>query len=261
MARPTCAQLLPGVLAALAFILSLFGSVYCKFLTFEATEGNSDNDTPALYFGIWYYQFWTVQQNNIQGTVILETCENYPDGMMYMDAKWKSARAFSALALIIGGVVTFWTILAWCLYPSKRTLQMGGILYMLVCLFQGLTLLFLDSNACHNNTLMKNIQENDNEDNGANVTYSSSCSMAAGARCAIAATVFWFLAAVAALKVDPPVRDPITVETHAVTFTKTTGPDGTTMVSENVVKGQPISVGEQHKNIENVEQQPMEQPV
>ena len=66
--------------------------------------------------------------------------------------------------------------------------------------------------------------------------------MAVGGKCNIAATVLWFLAAIAAFKVEPPQREPITTQTQDVTYTKTTNPDGTVVVTENVVKGTPVEV-------------------
>ena len=69
--------LLPGLIASLAFILSVFGSIYCKFVSF--TDQNNTDIT--LNFGIWYYQSWGVYDSAVQGTVVLETCVNYGDGM------------------------------------------------------------------------------------------------------------------------------------------------------------------------------------
>jgi len=51
----------------------------CKFLQFTDTNNNL-----TLSFGIWYYQSWGVYDSAVQGTVILETCENYPDGTYYI---------------------------------------------------------------------------------------------------------------------------------------------------------------------------------
>ena len=138
--------------------------------------------------------------------------------------------------------MTFYAGLSCCFYPSKITYQLFGMLYMLCVLFQGLTLLFIDSKACHDNSLIPTLQQQAS-DLGVDLTYATSCTMGAGAKCSIAATVLWFMAAIAAMKVDPPVRPPITVENQTVTYTKTTGADGTTIVSENVVKGTPIVVG------------------
>lgn len=237
MARPTFASTMPSIIAATAFVLSMFAGVYCHFISFSTTDDGSKPVT--LNFGIWYYQGWSIVQSNVQGTVILESCFHYPDGTNY-DSQWRSAMAFSVMVLIIGGVTTFWALLAGCLYPSRAAYKTGCLIYLLCCLFQGLTLLMLDSNACNNNSLIAGLQE---QLPNSSLSFQSSCSMAAGAKCSIAATVLWFVAAVAAMKVDPPQRSPITTQTHDVTYTRTTAADGTTIVTENVVKGDPVVAG------------------
>jgi len=233
---------LPGVLAAAAFIVTLFGGVYCKFLSFTPDIDGAD-DSITLNFGIWYYQSWAIVESPTQGTLLMQTCFSYPEGTVY-DAKWKSAMAFSTMALIIGGVLAFWSLLAGCFYPAKNTYLAAGCIYMVCALFTGLSLLLLDSNACSstNNSVMTQLQEL-----SAIVDYvfPESCSMGVGAKCTIAATVMWFVAALAAIVVEPPQRPPITTETHEVTYTKTTGQDGAAVVSETVVKGEPIPVGGQ----------------
>ena len=236
-------SLLPAVFATAAFVLAWFGGIWCKFLSFTSLDDATGNGPPqpiTLNFGIWYFQWYEVVDTAVQGTVILESCVAYPDSVA-IDSKWKSARAFSTMALILGGVATFWSLLAGCLYPSKRTYRLGGMTYLLSCLFQGLSLLLLDSNACHDNDMLALLQQQMPE---INLLFPSSCSMAQGAKCTIAATVFWFVAGLVAMKVDPPRRGPVTQETHDVTYTRTTNPeDGTTMVTETVVKGEPIVVG------------------
>eukprot|EP00804_Cyclotella_cryptica_P024263 CCRYP_012543-RA/>CCRYP_012543-RA protein AED:0.32 eAED:0.32 QI:243/1/1/1/1/1/3/1091/255 len=247
MARASFLFMAPGLLGALAFILSGFGGVYCKFLSHISTGGLEQPIT--INSGIWYYQGYAIVNTTVQGTVVLETCNNYPDNV-YIDPKWKSARAFATMALIIGGCVTFWGLLAGCLYPNKAAYKLGGILMMLCCLFQGLTFLFLDSEACHNNSLTAALEQ---EISLINLTFEDSCVLAAGGKCAIAATILWFLAALSAFKVDPPKRSPVTTQTHDVTYTKTTNPDGTTVISENVVKGEPVVVGAPQANAESAE--------
>jgi len=238
MAQPTISSMLPGIIASFAFIVSLFAGVYCHFISFASTDGGDNPIT--LNFGIWYYQGWSVVNSNIQGEMVLESCFYYPDGIN-LDSKWRSAMAFSILTLVIGGVVTFWALLACCLFPSRGSYKAGGMAYLLCCLFQGLTLIFLDSNACHNNLMISELQQQ--VTGNVNVTFPSSCSMAEGAKCAIAGTVLWFVAAIVVLKVDPPERSPITQETQDVTYTQTTGADGTAVVSETFVKGEPVVVG------------------
>lgn len=121
----------PGLLGALAFIFSGFGGVYCKFISHTSTSGPEQPIT--VNSGIWYYQGYAFVNSTVQGTIVLETCNNYSDDV-YLDPKWKSARAFATMTLIIGGCVTFWGLLAGCLYPNKATYQLGGMLMMLCCL-------------------------------------------------------------------------------------------------------------------------------
>ena len=240
MAGLSFASMLPGIIATFAFIVSLFGGVYCKFISFATTDG-VEGSPITLFFGIWYYQGWSIVNSTTQGTMILETCYQYPEGTS-IDSKWKAARAFTIITLVTSGVLTFWALLAGCFHPSKQTYKTGGLVYLLCCLFQGLTLLFLDSSACHNNSLIPLLQE---ELPHANLTFQESCSMAAGANCAIAGTVLFFVAAIAALKVDPPTRGPLTQETQDVTYTRITGEDGAATVSETVLQGEPVPVGGQ----------------
>ena len=150
-----------------------------------------------------------------------------------IDSYWRTARAFSTMAIIIGGVVTFWALLAPCLSPSKRSFKTFGMAYMICCLFIGLSLLLLNSTACHDNNLIGKLSEQAaNSALNVELSFPESCSMGPGANCTIAAVVLWFVAGVASLRANPPAPEPITTQTHDVTYTKTTGEDGAAVVSE-----------------------------
>ena len=103
-----------------------------------------------------------------------------------IDSYWRCARAFSTMAIIIGGVITFWALLGPCFHAGKGSYKTGGMAYMLCCLFMGLSLLLLNSNACHDNNLMTTVVE---QTPNVNLSFPSSCSMGPGAKCTIAATV------------------------------------------------------------------------
>ena len=90
------------------------------------------------------------------------------------------------MAIIIGGVITFWALLGPCFHAGKGSYKTGGMAYMLCCLFMGLSLLLLNSNACHDNNLMTTVVD---QTPNVNLSFSSSCSMGPGAKCTIAATV------------------------------------------------------------------------
>eukprot|EP00985_Skeletonema_marinoi_P030770 scaffold33799_cov93-Skeletonema_marinoi.AAC.1 len=157
----------------------------------------------------------------------MESCNYYPDNSVIIDTKWRSARAFSALTIIIGGLVTFWL---------------------------GLTLLLMTSNACYNNGMVE-LSATALQNSLINFSgeFPTTCTMAGGGKATIAAVVMWFLAALASLKVEPPQRDPITVESHDITYTKNQQADGTQVVTETVVKGTPVPVAAANNN-ETVEE-------
>lgn len=108
------------------------------------------------------------------------------------------------------------------------------MIFLFCCLCQGLTLLFLDSSACKNNSYVNDLE------NTAGATFEDECSMALGARSNIASTCLWFVAGALMLCImKPPQRPPREpAETQTVTYTKTEQPDGTQVVTEEVVKGQ-----------------------
>lgn len=237
--------MLPGILAAIAFILSIIGGAWCEFISFTA-EDDSTADPVTLSFGIFNYLGYSTRDTILRGTVTMESCNVYPDDTVEIDTRWRSARAFSGLTIIIGGVVTFWVLLSWCargVHRAKSLLRCAGMMYMLCCLFQGLTLLFLTSNACNNNGMVGlTASALTNLPADFSGEFPSTCAMASGGKATIAATVLWFAAALAALYVDPPISDPITVESQNVTYTKNKQADGTDVVTEMVVKGEPVPV-------------------
>ena len=241
--------MLPGILAVIAFILSIFGGAWCKSISFTADEDDSTADPVTLSFGIFNYLGYSTRDTISGGTMTTESCNVYPDNTVEIDTKWRSARAFSGLTIIIGGVVTFWVLLSWCargVHRAKSLLRCAGMMYMICCLFQGLTLLFLTSNACNNNGMvgltasaLTNLPVNFSGE------FPSTCTIASGGKSTIAATVLWFMAALTALHVDPTLSDrniTITVESQNVTYTKNKQADGTDVVTEMVVKGEPVPV-------------------
>jgi hypothetical protein len=197
MDRSYCMPYFSGFMAFCAFIITLFGASYCNFLTFsQSVEGVED--PVVLHYGVWWYRGWAAVSTT-EGNYILEACFAYNDDVV-IDSKWKSARAFSTMALIIGGAASIWSLCAGCLHPSKRMFQASGAVYMLCCFFTGMTLLMLESNACKNNLNVKAFEE---AFRILDVDFQDSCSMGAGAKTTIAATVLWFAAAIASCKSEP----------------------------------------------------------
>ena len=146
--------------------------------------------TDQTKFGLWHYQ-----QQQTHGAA---SCRAYPDDIV-VDAFWLSARAFSIITVIFA---TFVFVLV--LYQeyhqykdgktNRKIDQFEATMYLLICTFHGLTLLFLasyvyiDSNELimelSNNTMPSDGTEHDLLDD-------HKCSLGEGAKLIIAATVLW----------------------------------------------------------------------
>jgi len=73
-----------------------------------------------------------------------------------------------------------------CSSDAGKTTGRVAPFYLLTAICQGLTLLFLNSQMCKDNSLLSE---------GTSVVWPESCSLGTGANCIISATVFWFAAA------------------------------------------------------------------
>jgi hypothetical protein len=223
---------IPILFATGAFFMGLLGNLYCETIGFESTTGSD-----TLTFGVWYHKgYETVTLEPDDRVVVTETCFQYPSGT-YFDAKWKTAKAFSIITPIIGGLVLFWSWLAPCWYVDQARWKKMGMIFVVMTLFQGLTLLLLGSNACKDNGLVDLLSQD-------GIDYNQVCSFAWGTKVNIAAVVFWFVAGVTMLTlVKPPTRPEHPTETQTVTYTQTEQPDGTKVVTEEVVKGEYVEPG------------------
>ena len=129
----------------------------------------------------------------------METCNHYPEAVN-IDPNWKAARAFSTLALIVGGILlvtrTFFTFIS----PEKRmTIRLEGLGYLTCCVCQGLSLLFLTSDACVDNYLINGTSQSQPL---LGFDFPDTCTLSSGSKCVIAAVVSWFLAAIATMRAN-----------------------------------------------------------
>ena len=205
--------------------------MYCKFLTNTLTTEFGQGRKLNLNYGIWTYQGFGIASTSDE-TVLFETCRPYPSET-YLDPKWNSAMAFSTMSIIIGGVTTLWTLFAMCgTTPSKNTFRTVGFILLFCCIvsvlnlniyhnsriltnlsssqFQGLTLLFLTSAACTDNALTSDLLEN-----MPLFQVEDTCTMSVSAKCTIAATVLWFVAALPTFMTGMPPLDKVEIEQNA----------------------------------------------
>jgi hypothetical protein len=249
-----CLHMIPALLSAFAFTTAALASFWCETVKFVPSE-DTPNSLPSLHFGIWYQRQTEVESievgDNVR-VVVRNTCVDYP-GSIDIDSSWKTARAFSVMALLIGGLVTFALVLAPCAYSyaGKGRWQSLAIFCLVVLpLFQGLTFLLFQSDACLENPVVSNIRNTEDQQQGLDF-YPDECEWDAGSSANVSAAVLWFVAGLAMLAVGAPRRpERPPPETQQVTYQHTENLDGTATVAETaVVKGTAISTEDPHSAV------------
>ena len=218
---------IPGIVACLALTLSFASSFWCETIKFVPVTGSGDNVLwPVRTLGPFFSKeivATTVTASGNTAYVLGHQCVNLPSSV-YLDPKWKTTQAFAIITAIIGGVALFWTCLSPCGNVSDRSWRMLGLVFLFCSITQGLTLLFLESNACKDNSMMDG------------VSYTGTCEWDWGTKTNISSVVFWFVAGILMVALIPPAKAPERPPPEMQTVTYTQNPDGT--VSETgVVKG------------------------
>lgn len=189
--RPSSALLglLTSVFTVVAFTLMWIGSFRCNFLKFTDQSGGSNPITRQ--FGIFSYQRWQWVISSSGGSYIYQSCYTYPDALQ-QDSAWKAAASFVILTILFSIILL---IVRCCVAVSSEELgskvpggRIAPVLYLLTGIFQGLTLLILNSKICTGNDLLDKWSM-------FYVEWPETCSISTGAKCIISATVFWLAAA------------------------------------------------------------------
>lgn len=180
-------SLLTALFALTAFILLLVTVLQCNFAKFI----DADDADVVREFGIYYYQAFSTVLTN-EGTYIVKACVEYP-ASVELDSSWKASRAFLVLAFILAVMILLFKLVLGCSsQPEKKGYTGLGkfvpLGYLLTAIFQGLSLLFLNSNACKNNNLISMEDQT--------IDWNDTCTISTGAKCFISATVVWFCAAI-----------------------------------------------------------------
>jgi hypothetical protein len=186
-------SLFSSIFAAVAFFLSWSSAFNCSYVNFSSIQDTDLN----IGFGLWSHNWYAISLP-LDNSFIFQTCITY--GSTPIDAPMKAARVFAIIALVLGGVFFFASLFSVSCFggrsDEKLTLTRSeGVAYLLVCLCQGLSLLLLNSTICTNNSLIADLQSTLNDREKIHIDFIENCSISKGARCCIAAIVFWFMAA------------------------------------------------------------------
>jgi hypothetical protein len=203
-----------------------------------------NEDIPSLYFGPWYQRetvITTVDTGGETKIFIHDICTKLSDGVD-IDSKWKTARAFSVMAPLFGGLLSIILWIAPCMgrFQDDKVWKQIAMLYcVIITLFQGLTfLIFMDGSACDANTPLYG-SSNSDTDALLEEVYPDGCEWGGGSTANAVSTGLWFLTGVAMIILGAPKEEPRPPpETQEVTYQRTENPDGSHTVNEvNVIKG------------------------
>ena len=192
----------------------------CRFIQFDLTTTNNSTTTTStitsqdfitVHFGIWSRQSVELYNYTASGNGYYQvsTCTNYNnDDNIDVDPSWMAARAFSTIVLILGGTSLLIALVTCCCvgnttnnkccYVPSNIDLMNGVIYLLISLLQGLTLIILSSQLCQNNGDITKMMEN-NGDVIIDNNFPEKCNISQGAKCIISATVLWFFAGIMSL--------------------------------------------------------------
>lgn len=230
----------PGILAFIAAVIGTAGNIYCE--TVQFTQQQDTTEPLILYGGVFTYR-----TNDVSNTPFVSdfSCKSYGNledssGFEYdIDAKTRATMAFSIITPILGGLaVVLACVGPCCTIPAPKWKAMGAI-FILSSIFQGITLLVLESSICLDNPALQYMESLD-----ANLrdTFPDTCEWYTGFYLNIVAVVLWFLAGVAAMVLPAPHVDPRQPQ-QTQTVTYQSNPDGTVQeTSVMVVKGTNVNL-------------------
>ena len=121
-----------GLLAFIGIFFSFYTTIWCEFVDIELPGGGTTS------FGPWRYKSFVLLVEEGSGNIWkVDTCSPISDSWD-LDAKWKLARASTIISPVmacLGGIA--------CYFRA----ELAAACLLLAALFQGLTFLFLESDA------------------------------------------------------------------------------------------------------------------
>ena len=197
---------MPAIIATMALVLSMVSQFYCDSVKFPVDDPISDL---ILHAGPWNYQTRaSVDYQNETYYVSVCASYNYLEEEYTVDAKTKTVRAFGILAFLVGMKgITIGYCVPCANHPTnhKQMWKTMGNIFILSCLFQGITLLLLRSSICLDNPVIQYVTDlADNNETPTQPQFPDECERSSGYNNSIAATCLWFGAGVLALRTPPP---------------------------------------------------------
>ncbi len=203
----TLSSSFPAIFAVAACTCSALFTFFCESVQVESTDAS----LPTVEFGLYTTKRYYIQEFPDNNYKVKAGCfyfdEDYP-----FDSKWKTARAFGVLTVVLGGLAIIASIFGPFCYPISESMwkAMAGLYMVILPLFQGLTFLMLRSELCSENSQIFDFMEGDY----------GGCQWNGGSTANVCGVILWFLAGAAMLFAGAPVRETSNkpAETQEVTY-------------------------------------------
>jgi hypothetical protein len=197
---------IPIIFGTIAMFMGTIANIGCASFQFT-----SDRDE-RLYVGLWSYRTSVAIEFN-NNVYIRAVCANYEyledeyDYEVDFDQKENSIRALGITAPVLGGIFCILVCISPCCPVKPALWKLGGLFAWIVCIFQGLTMMALESDICKNNPALgfvKYLQSEIFDDRDVLGEFPDECSWASGFRIGISSVVFWFIAGLSMLVLPAP---------------------------------------------------------
>ena len=201
------------LLGTLALFFTIFGNFWCEYAdsTLTVTSVNQGNSSDySVSHGIWNYRYSTFYATQGQGTTTVYQyygCAGYGDKVS-ADSKWNTAKAFTIIATVLGGIGVFVSCAA---IGIPKLWKLVSLLFLIATISQGLTFLFFQSNACYDGPPV--------ETQGTSGLFDlqfTQCGLGNAAILGIVATCLWFVSALAAVMAGKQAKAEVAEEAEEV---------------------------------------------
>jgi hypothetical protein len=229
---------MPGIFALFAAILGTAGNLYCETVSFTQADSSS-----TIYAGAFSYR---VKDNNPPSGLELDSllfrsgtyssCQSYgyledeTDFEYDIDGYTRTTMAFAILTAFIGCLTFAYACFGPCITARPPKRKVIGVIFLFMCLSQGISLLIIESSICLDNPFLQFLEF---YNSGLRDAYPEKCEWYTGFFICIIAVILWLVAGVAALVIPAPLIPNRHQETQTVTYQRR--PDGAVGESNIVV--------------------------
>lgn len=194
-------------------------TLYCEAIKIESSNSN----VPTVEFGLFTSRkYFTLGNNNFR----VKTGCFYTFGTdIFFDSKWRAARAFGAMALIIGGLAAIATIFGALSnrFNESSWQTLAGIYMVILPLFQGLTFLMLHSRMCSGEARLFSFMDE----------FYGECQWNSGSTANVFGIVLWFATGAFMLVSGLPIPESPTMEVPASKSPSTAVPTAKSPTTES----------------------------